>query len=392
MKILQVTPFFKPSWESGGVARAAYEISKRLQRAGHDVTVYTTNRSTYPTGLPTNRPLNVDGMKVYYFENLRKYFPGTAALPIVPYYLPFVAHRDLQNYDIIHIHEHRTLLAAMVSHYAREYGVPYVLQPHGSLPKNKTLGKARVKNVFDFIFGSAILDAASRLIVMNSMEKEQNMLMGIHEDKIAVIPNGISFERCVTARSKGEFRKFCGIENGSSLILYLGRIDKIKGIDFLIEAFYRLVQEQKDAILVIVGPEWGYKRELEEKVRALGIQDRVRFVGYIDDVGFAYQDADLLVYPGKYEIFGLVPFEAIISGTPVIVTNGNGSGELIREGDCGLTVRYGDCADLAEKMAFCLENPGEGRKMIQRGQEFVRKNLTWDRVVEKLEQEYRKCL
>ncbi len=95
------------------MARAAYEISKRLQRAGHDVTVYTTNRSTYPTGLPTNRPLNVEGgMKVYYFENLRKYFPGTAAPPIVPYYLPFVARRDLQNYDIIHIHEHRTLLAA----------------------------------------------------------------------------------------------------------------------------------------------------------------------------------------------------------------------------------------------------------------------------------------
>jgi len=392
MKILQVTPFFKPSWESGGVARAAYEISRRLQMAGHDVTVYTTNRSTYATGLPTNRPIDIEGMRVYYFENLRKYFPSTAAIPVVPYYLPFVARRDLQNYDIIHIHEHRTLLAAIVSHYAREYGIPYVLQPHGSLPKNRTLGKVRVKNLFDLISGSATLDAASRLIVMNSMEKEQSIMMGIREDKIAVIRNGISLERCITARSKGEFRKSCGIENGSNLILYLGRIDRIKGIDFLIEAFYRLVQEQKDAILVIAGPEWGYKQELEEKVRTLGIQDRVRFVGYMDDVGFAYQDADLLVYPGMYEIFGLVPFEAIMSGTPVIVTDGNGSGELIREGDCGLVVRYGDCADLAKKMAFCLENPEEGRKMIQRGQEFVRKNLTWDRIVEKLDQEYRKCL
>ena len=71
MKVLQVTPFFKPSWESGGVARAAYEISRRLQAAGHDVTVYTTNRSTYPTGLPTNRPLDVEGMKVYEVANER---------------------------------------------------------------------------------------------------------------------------------------------------------------------------------------------------------------------------------------------------------------------------------------------------------------------------------
>ncbi|KAF5081927.1 glycosyltransferase family 4 protein [Methanoculleus horonobensis] len=391
MKILQVTQFFKPSWESGGVTRAAYEISRRLQMAGHDVTIYTTNRNKYPTGLPTNRPLNVDGMKVYYFENLRKYFPG-AALPIVPYYLPFVAHRDLRNYDIIHIHEHRTLLAAMVSYYAREYGIPYVLQPHGSLPKDRALGKAKMKNLFDFISGSAILDAASRLIVMNSIEKEQIRMMGTREDKIAVIPNGISLERCATTRSKGEFRKFCGIENGSSLILYLGRLARIKGIDFLIEAFSRLVQEEKDAVLVIAGPEWNYKRELEEKVRTLGIQDRVRFVGYLDDVGFAYQDADLLVYPGMYEIFGLVPFEAIMSGTPVIVTDSNGSGELIRKGNCGLAVQYGDCAELAEKMAFCLENPGEGRKMVRRGQEFVRENLTWNRVVDRLEQEYRRCL
>jgi glycosyltransferase involved in cell wall biosynthesis len=227
---------------------------------------------------------------------------------------------------------------------------------------------------------------------MNSIEKEQITMMGTREDKIAVIPNGISLERCATTRSKGEFRKFCGIENGSSLILYLGRLARIKGIDFLIEAFSRLVQEEKDAVLVIAGPEWNYKRELEEKVRTLGIQDRVHFVGYLDDVGFAYQDADLLVYPGMYEIFGLVPFEAIMSGTPVIVTDSNGSGELIRKGNCGLAVQYGDCAELAEKMAFCLENPGEGRKMVRRGQEFVRENLTWNRVVDRLEQEYRRCL
>lgn len=391
MKILQVTLFFKPSWEAGGVAHAAYEISRRLQMAGHDVTVYTTNRDRYPTGVPTNRPLDVEGMKVYYFENLQRYFPGIS-IPLIPYYLPFVARQDLQNYDIIHIHEHRTLLAAIVSHYARKYGIPYVLQPHGSLPKNQTLGKARLKSLYDLITGSAILDAASRLLAVSSMEKEQSTMMGIGEDKIAVVPNGINLERCITTRSKGEFRRTYGIEDENSLILYLGRINRIKGIDFLIDAFYRLVQEKKDAVLAIVGPGTPYKRELEEKVQSLGIQDRVRFVGYLDDVGFAYQDADLLVYPGVYEIFGLVPFEAIMNGTPVIVTDGNGSGELVREGNCGLVVRYGDCADLAEKMAFCLEDPEAGRRMAQRGQEFVRENLTWDQTVEKLEQEYQKCL
>ncbi|NLM29061.1 MAG: glycosyltransferase [Methanomicrobiales archaeon] len=391
MKILQVTPFFKPSWEAGGVTRVAYEISRHLQAAGHEVTVYTTNRNLYPTDLPTNRPLDVEGIKVYYFENLQKYFPGIL-IPLIPYYLPFVAHRDLQNYDIIHIHEHRTLLAAIVSYYARKYGIPYVLQPHGSLPKNGTRRKAVMKNLFDFISGSAILDAATRLIVVSNVEKEQNIQMGMHEDKIVIIPNGISPESCITTRDRGDFRRLHGIENGSELILYLGRINKIKGIDFLVNAFYQLVQTRKDTTLVIAGPDSGYRRKLEEDVKSLGIQDRVRFVGYIDDVAFAYQDADLLVYPSIYEIFGLVPFEAIMGGIPVIVTDGNGSSDLIREGDCGFITRYGDCADLAEKMAFCLDNPEEVKRMVQRGQEFVHKNLTWERIVERLEQEYRECL
>ena len=65
MNILQVTPFFKPVWESGGVARVAYDISRNLHENGHAVTVYTTNRSIYPSDLPTNRPTDVDGMNVY---------------------------------------------------------------------------------------------------------------------------------------------------------------------------------------------------------------------------------------------------------------------------------------------------------------------------------------
>ena len=107
MKILQVTPFFKPMWESGGVARVAYEISKNLLDNGNDVTVYTTNRSMTPQDVETNKLSMVDGLKVYYFENLRKFIPWTT-IPIIPYYLPFMAKKQIKNFDIIHIHEHRS--------------------------------------------------------------------------------------------------------------------------------------------------------------------------------------------------------------------------------------------------------------------------------------------
>jgi len=123
MRILQVTQFFKPMWEAGGVVRVAYEISKHLKERGHEVTVYTTNRCSRPTNIETNKSIDVEGMKVYYFENLRKYF-SLGTLKVIPYYLPFIARKQIKEFDIIHIHEHRTILAVIVHHYAKKIWNP----------------------------------------------------------------------------------------------------------------------------------------------------------------------------------------------------------------------------------------------------------------------------
>ena len=127
-------------------------------------------------------------------------------------------------------------------------------------------------------------------------------------------------------------------------------------------------------------------------MNSLGIGDRVIFISYIDDVAFAYQDADVLVYPGKYEIFGLVAFEAILCGTPVIVTEGSGSADFVRESNCGYLVEYGNVHQLKECMKTCIEDPGEGRRMALRGQRYIRETLAWDRVIERLLKEYQRCL
>jgi glycosyltransferase involved in cell wall biosynthesis len=81
-------------------------------------------------------------------------------------------------------------------------------------------------------------------------------------------------------------------------------------------------------------------------VEQLGLSDKVRFIGFMSPLAAAYQDADVLVYPSTYEIFGLVPFEALLCGTPVIVTDDCGCGEIIKEAGCGYLVHYGDVAGL----------------------------------------------
>ena len=103
-------------------------------------------------------------------------------------------------------------------------------------------------------------------------------------------------------------------------------------------------------------------------------------------------DADLLAYLGQIEIFGLVPFEAIMCGTPVIVTEESGCGEIVKEQKCGTVVTYGDTAGLERKMVEILNDPLTAKSTVTRGQEYVRANISWETNVSKFEELYKDCL
>jgi hypothetical protein len=87
MKVLHVCNYFKPSWDAGGVVRVCYDITRRLVESGHDVTVYTTNRYMKKVNVEPNRPVEVDGITVYYFDNLKRFLP----VEPFPYYMPVIA-------------------------------------------------------------------------------------------------------------------------------------------------------------------------------------------------------------------------------------------------------------------------------------------------------------
>jgi glycosyltransferase involved in cell wall biosynthesis len=390
MKILLVSNFFKPSWETGGVTKVNYEISKNLVARGHKVTVYTTDGYSSRLDVTKNRPVCVDGINVYYFYNLSRSLVKKMKLP-TPYYLPFVMRKEIKNFDVIHIHEHRTLLAACVHYYAKKYNVPYVLQAHGSvLP---FLQKQKFKKIFDFLIGNKILHDASKLIAVSDIEVEQYKQMGIDVEKIDLISNGIDVCLFDNLPEKGTFRKKFGVTE-NHVILYLGRLNERKGIDFLIKTYAELKKDIADCVLVLAGSDDGYKNKLDSIINELNLSQNVKFTGYIstDEKVAAYVDADVLVYPSIFEIFGLVPFEAIMSGTPIIVTDDCGCGELVRDSKCGYLVEYGNVSDLKNKMKSTIENASVRNSFVKNGQEYVLKNLTWEQVVEKMEGCYENCI
>jgi glycosyltransferase involved in cell wall biosynthesis len=384
VKILQVTNFFKPSWESGGPARVAYEISKKLIERGHEVTVYTSDGFKSRLDVKKNELVDIDGIKTYYFRNLSRYLARKMVLSI-PYYLPIVARKEIRYFDVIHIHEHRTVLAVVVRHYAKKYGVPYVLQAHGSvLPFFQKQG---LKKIFDLSFGYKILRDASKIIAVTKMETEQYKKMGVDEDKIEIVPNGIDLFEYDNLPKRREFRRKYLIRDDEKIILYLGRIHKIKGIDLLVNAFADLVTELDDVRLVIVGPDDGFLSALKRQIEDLKIGDRILFTGplYERDKLEAYVDADVYVLPSVYETFPVTVLEAWACGTPVIITDRCGIADIVDKVGC--VVEY-DKGKLRDAISKVLSDEGLRRRFGEEGRRLVREEFGWGEVVKKVEEVY----
>ncbi|BBL67624.1 glycosyltransferase [Methanoculleus chikugoensis] len=386
MKILQVTPFFKPLWESGGVARVAYDISRTLHANGHDITVYTTNRSIYPNDLPTNRVTSVDGMNVYYFENLRKYAPGVTP-PVMPYRMPAVARQEIPGFDLVHIHDHRTMLTIIASHYARKYGIPYVLQAHGALPQDT--GSKRMKRLFDRFWSDTVILGAAGVIALNETEAERYRELGVADEKIAIFPNGIDLAEYPSLPARGRFRAAWGIDDATKVVLYLGRLDPTKGIDLLIRSFAVVAREFDDAVLMLVGGDMGHNDEFRQRVGSLGLDDRVVFTGFVskEEKMAAYTDADVFVTP-SFTGFPVTFLEACLCGTPIVTT---GKGDLLGwiDNTVGFNTGYTPEA-LAGAIGRLLTDEALRERFGEQAKELVRTRYNWETIVRDIETFYAK--
>ena len=386
MRILQVIPVFYPAQVFGGAADVVYCISKELARKGHDVEVYTTNAlDNKKNFMTTSQEETMDGFKVKYFKNVWR--------PQGLYFSPGIIsafRKEISSFDIVHIHAWRQFWQDIISHhYAFKNKVPYVLQVHGGLLRINT--RQNVKLVFDQLFGYRILEDASRVIALTQKEANQYHQFGVPTDKINLVPNGIDLSEYDCLPIKGSFKKRFHLCDEEQIILYLGRISPEKGIDFLIRAFSVLLTGYKGRLrLVIAGPDDGYLRQLVSLVTSLGISNSVLFTGLLssNEKVSAYVDASIVVNVEPANVFGLVPLEAAACSTPVIVSDGNAIKDLVKQGNFGYVVHYGNIRELANIMHTMLTEKVRLAQMGKNGLTFVKKNLGWNSTIKQLEKVY----
>jgi len=326
LKILHTYSAYKPSFETGGVARSCYEITKGLAKMGHEVTVYTTDRGENRVDTKKNSPVEVDGVQVYYFKNISNHLAMRSKI-ITPYYAPLVARKKIENFDIIHIHGYRNFLSAIVAYYARKYDVSYVVQPRGSAQK---MAKSLPKTTFDLLFGYKILRRAARILLSSkneySLSKPILEMVENNEDGFSYMPNGINIDDFYDSEAhEKNFRRSYNVDQDQKIILYLGRISERKGIDLLIKSLRGLIEKRRKLKLIITGPRNDYELKLKNNVKKLKLEKHTIFTGplYNSDKIEAYNAADVFVLPSKdkQESFGNVVLEASACGTPCVATD-----------------------------------------------------------------------
>ena len=352
VRILHVTPYSADAWAYGGIPRLAHSLTRGLARRGHQVTVCTTDACDESTRVPSGER-QVDGVEWRVFPNLSNRLAYHLQL-FLPLGLGNYLKRHAGTFDVAHLHACRNVPGALAAHHLRRTGVPYVLAPNGTAPRIER--RRLAKHAFDVVAGRRILAGAARVLAVSEAERRQLSELGVARGAIRVIPNPVDLDELASPVTPGNFRRRLALPCGP-LVLFLGKLTPRKRLDVLTQGFARL--RRSDASLVIAGNDMGAGVEARSLVRALGLERRTFFTGLLraEQRLEALADADVLVYPSQHEIFGLVPLEALLSGTPVIVADDSGCGEVVRATGGGQVVPLGDADALARAIESVLKDP-----------------------------------
>lgn len=375
MKILNVCSNFDPM-TGGGEAERTFQMNGALRASGAFAQVLTIDTAL------SDRRKGAFGPE------------GVISLPCLfrRFYVPKVSPRYInelvEKFDIVHLIGHWTVLNALVYRAAVRANKPYVICPAGAL---SIFGRSRVlKRIYNFVVGDSIIKNASMCIAVTQEEGAYFIAAGVSPERVCVIPNGID---------PGDFLSFdvAGLRKQYTLgerpfVLFLGRLNAIKGPDLLLEAFSRLAARFRDFDLVFVGPDGGMLDSLMAASRREGLEGRVHFIGYLGgtEKSTAYHAAELLVIPSRHEAMSIVALEAGICGTPVLLTDQCGFNQLSEVG--GGWVAPATAEGLQRALEEILPNPEARHKAGQNIKSYVASNYGWDVIVESYKSLYARLL
>lgn len=387
MKILMLTWEYPPRIV-GGIARVVNDLSKRLIKDGHEVTVVT-----YREG---NAPYFEDdkGVKVYRVDNFTIH-PNNFIDWVLQMNFNMIAKANEiiakeGTFDVIHAHD--WLVACAAKTLKHSYDMPIVSTIHATESGRNSGIHDELQRYINDTEWMLTYESTEVIVNSNYMKRELQALFGLPFEKINVAPNGININMFSGIERDYDFRRQYAADH-EKVILFMGRLVYEKGVQYVISAMPKILEAYKDAKLVIAG-KGGMIDELKAQVNSMGIQEKVYFTGYMDakQVCKMYKCADISVFPSTYEPFGIVALEAMLSETPVVVSDIGGLNEIVEHGVNGMKSYAGNPNSLADSILSLLYNPQLCDGIVKKAKTQVKNEFNWTKIAQDTHFIYQKAI
>jgi len=397
----------------GGLGTYAAEITRKFVLLDHDVTIFTMNDDvgSLPTrelwrGIEIHRPVDIDvsdSLPDVIAEDIKKWGMGAG----IHYFSKILVYNYLSaskmvnelvksegfKYDVVVAHDWLSVMGGTAI--KRELGLPFVFHVH-STEKGRTLGNGS-EVISNIEFRGAQM--ADMVITVSNAMKDELITLGFPAEKIKVVSNGVDPEKYSPGQVDNdrisEVRQRYGLKDNDLMVLFLGRLVWVKGVDKLIGAIPQVLQKIPNAKLVVVG--LGEMREyLEKLVHNLNLQDVVKFrFEFIPEEERIthYAACDVAVFPSLYEPFGIVALEAMSMEKPVVVGASGVSGmrEVVvptGQEQCGFHVNPNDPSDIAWGIVSAVQDQQKKVEFGKNGRKRVLQEFSWDVIAKKTIQLY----
>jgi D-inositol-3-phosphate glycosyltransferase len=379
--------------DTGGMSIYIRELAYELGKQGHLVDIYT--RQQHHSGRQIQH-LSDNVSLIHIKAGLSGYIQKLDLYPFLPDFFQNMEEfriREGRRYDIVHSNY---WLSGRVGTWAQVYWhVPHFVLFH-------TLGS--VKNMFSIgdpepelriAIEKQVSKTCTRILAETDRERRQLIqLYDAESDKISVVPCGVN-DGIFRPLHKEHSREQLGIVKNELILLYVGRIDPLKGIDRLITACSYLQHHRHLRLLIVGGEssETAYFRSLQNLSVNLGLQNRVTFIGRTDhqNLPLYYSAADALVLPSHTESFGLVALESLACGTPVVATRVGAMDKIIISGRNGYLADSADPHLLAQEIKRLIAALRAGKLSRTAIRQSV-ENYRWSKVAMMMVNEYTKAV
>ncbi len=393
--------------DTGGMNVYVRELTRHLGQSGVKVDVFTRSQDEHvPYVL---HDLGYGNRVVHVPAGPEVPLPKKELASFIPQFVAGVqnfAQGKGIHYDLIHSHYWMSGLAGL--ELKADWKVPLVHMFHTlGLMKNRVAqSPSEIEGEYRIAGERKVLAGADRIVAATPAELAQlQWLYGADTQKVTVIPPGVDLSRFYPIPDD-EARAYIGVPPEDHMLVFVGRIEPLKGLDVLLEAIGRYCkqrsqEERLGLFLVVIGGEPDASPEnmtaemarLQAMREQFGITDVVTFLGKRsqDTLPYYYSAAEAVVVPSHYESFGMVALEAMACGTPVVASQVGGLAFLVKDGETGFTVPVGDPDALCGPLKALINDPDLRRRMGEKAAAFAQE-YSWEKIVVRVIQLYGELL